>query len=274
MTLYKRNCNHCGEYYESQGEKFCSLSCRNKGMYKFYCLRFKRWQEKHPRKAKKAQSKGGKIGGKKSIYKIIKIMKKKGTYIKHQSEAGKIGGKRTKELHPNLARNLMKKNITNEMRAKTALKTLKKYDMFRKETKKFRELHPNFSLDNLEKRRKNFPFWYWKIPFDSNQEKEFCKLLVKYKVITRPAKNKNCHIIISGKDVDFLISKKKLFIEYHPWDFNKNRNYYYERRRLLNKNGYSNYSLIIIKSLKEFHTRLLPLLLKKDGIVDGWKTNG
>jgi len=197
MTIYKRKCDYCGKYYESQGKKFCSPRCRNKGMPKVYCMRFKKWQIEHPREAKKAQSKGGKIAGKKSIYKTIEIMKKTGIYLQHQSKAGKRGGKRTKELHPNLASKLFKKNITKEIRIKTALKTLKEHDMFREESKRFRELHPNFVLDNLKKRRENSPFWYWKVPFDSNQEKEFCKLLVKYKIITRPVNSIKLRILPS-----------------------------------------------------------------------------
>ena len=100
-------------------------------------------------------------------------------------------------------------------------------------------------LESVKKQRKNKPYWFIKTPFDSNSEREIA-INIYYQYGIRLIEGKNCHVPISNKEYDFFI--KDCFIEYHPWDRKKTLSeYYQERRNILNKNGYKNYPLIIIK---------------------------
>lgn len=54
---------------------------------------------------------------------------------------------------------------------------------------------------------------------------------------------------------DFLLilsNKEKVVVEYHPYNFNlTNKQYYNQRRKLLNEYGYKDLKLIVIKELNE-----------------------
>ena len=60
---------------------------------------------------------------------------------------------------------------------------------------------------------------------------------------------------------DFLVIKnnKKVVVEFHSYDRNglTNRQYYYQRRKLLNKYGYKNLKLVVVKDLKEIESKLV-----------------
>ena len=63
--------------------------------------------------------------------------------------------------------------------------------------------------------------------------------------------NNNCHISIGRYEFDFFINNT--FIEVHPynnWDMKKGitaTKYYNNRRKILNKNGYKDYPLLVLQ---------------------------
>lgn len=83
--------------------------------------------------------------------------------------------------------------------------------------------------------------------YDSPDEAGFSMSLQKqYNYI--PIEGKTLHIKMKGGEIDYLFKKLKLFIEYHVWFQNETEQEYYKRRRkILNQNGYENYSLIVTK---------------------------
>ena len=98
------------------------------------------------------------------------------------------------------------------------------------------------SARNLRK-KKNIK--WWNVNFDSLQEREAAKLLLK-----RPQPGKNYQIEVGSKSFDFLIGD--IFIEYHPFDFTRTViEYYDERRKSLDENGFEDYKLVVLKSIRE-----------------------
>lgn len=65
--------------------------------------------------------------------------------------------------------------------------------------------------------------------------------------IEKLKEGKNYQKNIGKKLFDFFVFNT--FIEFHPWDWQKRtpKKYYQERRKILNKNGYEDYPLIVIK---------------------------
>lgn len=115
--------------------------------------------------------------------------------------------------------------------------------------------------------RKGLPYWFMGVPFDSNQEREVAKWLnVKYGFI--PKEGINCHVRLDGGEIDFRLGD--IFIEYHPWDTagRKIEQYFLDRRKLLDENGYKNYPLIVIDSLEELN---INLFRKINMTVKTWK---
>ena len=63
-----------------------------------------------------------------------------------------------------------------------------------------------------------------------------------------PKEGKNLHIKIKGGEIDYLIEKLKLFIEYHVrFDKLTFKQYYNKRRKILDENGYKDYDLLVIR---------------------------
>ncbi|MBU2639697.1 MAG: hypothetical protein KKG75_03250 [Nanoarchaeota archaeon] len=226
----------------------------------------------------------GKIGGKISA----ENRRKNGTLISGCSKAGKIGGKVTHERHPNLASEIGKRNIkrlkktgkfkewqmkgvkkmhelhpelAKEMgkrNGKKAIEKMKKEGRFLKISSKggknCHKIYPDLALSWIKKRRENSPYTFMDCKFDSKEEKEFCKLLVENKIIKKPIEGINCHIKVGRNDIDFFI-KNKIFIEYHPPISYENkketlRGYYKNRKKILEKNGYTN-QLIVVESIRK-----------------------
>lgn len=108
----------------------------------------------------------------------------------------------------------------------------------------------------LEVRRKNWPYWYAGVPFDSEGERQTAKWLSTHFNFI-PKEGKNCHIKVNGGEIDFRV--ENMFIEYHPRDANRltKQEYYEARRKLLDENGYENYPLVVIKSLDSLENGLL-----------------
>jgi len=171
--------------------------------------------------------------GRRTIRKAIETMKKNGTYTKHQVEAGSIGGK---------------KGI------KSTIQILKKDGKYIKHQRKAAKIG---GAKASQLNRENKPYWFMGVPFDSNQELEFCKMLLKYKIIKKPVEGTNTHFKTGSKDIDFF-PQQKLFIEFHPWDRKFNKQQYYDRRRkALDENGFEKIPLTVIERLDEFEDKVL-----------------
>ena len=102
--------------------------------------------------------------------------------------------------------------------------------------------------------RKNKPHWFLNIPFDSQGEDEIARDLY-YQKILKLKDSVNCHVQMKGGEVDFLIHKYKCCIEYH--EFSKKgfdrykvsyKQYYKQRKKILDKNNYKDYNLLVINS--------------------------
>ena len=79
---------------------------------------------------------------------------------------------------------------------------------------------------------------------------QFCQKLVSL-LKFKPTKT-NVHIKIGHNEFDFLVNST--FIEYHPWDFDRtDRQYYIDRRKILDVNGYKNNQLIVVNNLQDFN---------------------
>jgi len=107
--------------------------------------------------------------------------------------------------------------------------------------------NPEVRAKRLKTVLKNMPYNFMGVNFLSKVEKDFCKWLVKIGRIKRPISGKNVHVYIGGKEFDFLI--EKMFIELHPWvtmHHSDYEEYYNERRKILDENGYENYGLIVV----------------------------
>jgi hypothetical protein len=184
-------------------------------------------------------------------------------YFRSHSKAGK----RAKELHPNMARETMKK-------------THEKYPELKKIAgeigrKRFIAFHENFKqndpkgyskrqsdygkiggriggkiggLKAVEKIRKNKPHIWEGVHFDSYPEMAVAKVLLK-----EPVKGKNCQIYIAGKEIDFYLEDIDLFVEYHPWDKKglSTEEYQNQRQQVVDNSEYSGSKLIVIKNFEE-----------------------
>ena len=155
-------------------------------------------------------------------------MKKEGTFYKHQREA--------------------------------ALKCMEKNPKQLKEmSKRSHKLYP-LALLALESRRKNYPYKFMDCLFDSDSERKLCKIFVKEGLIKIPKEGKNIHFKINRHHVDFFI-KNKIFVEFHPivkvWRGNTTLgDYFGERRKMLDGNGFKKYPLVIIDRLRNLDSKI------------------
>jgi hypothetical protein len=108
------------------------------------------------------------------------------------------------------------------------------------------EEHVQAGLNSLKSSRQNrqkneFMDCY----FDSLEEMSVARQLAE-QYDWKPVERKTVHVVVGRKEFDFLVNKT--FIEYHPWDRDKLtiEQYYSERRRILDSNGYLNYDLVVI----------------------------
>ena len=113
------------------------------------------------------------------------------------------------------------------------------------------EIHKKAGLASIEAKRNKLNFEFQNIKFHSVGELEIA-MNIHYQLNIKLQKRKNVHIIVDSKEFDFLIEKYKCFIEYHKeflYYQNKietKKNYYIRRRKILNKNGYKDYNLLVI----------------------------
>ena len=96
--------------------------------------------------------------------------------------------------------------------------------------------------------RNNYGYSFKRVKYFSMAEREFAVNI--YYQIGKLIVGKNYQVKIGSKTFDFFINNT--FIEYHPhipgW-YNKYspKQYYNQRRQILDENGYENYSLIVIR---------------------------
>ena len=219
-------CLYCGK--KTNNKKFCSRKCMFKYFKKhkigaFHDPEIQSLNRKKGHETQKRLKKG--IWNSKARKKGHEIQKKlkKGFW---NPETGKMGGKASQET----------------------LKRLKISAFYNPELQsKFGKIG---GLASVKARRKNKPYYFHKVPFDSNFEKEI-GMNISYQLGIILKERLNCHILVGGKEIDFFI--KDCFIEVHTinYFFNKyyknNRDYYLKRRKILDKNGYKKYKLIVIK---------------------------
>lgn len=215
---------------------------------------------------KELQSKAGKIAHQKHDYGIIfrnmiKQWKERDPegYTNHQ----KYAGQRALELHPDLHYNFGnnygamggRASAQNPDNIKRRIETL---DKFRKT--------PQFTLvvmRNLERYRRNKRQYFRDVYFSSVGELEVAKQILKHGLEEELVKRKNCHIIIPTnnnhfREFDFFI-RNRLFVEYHPYDPAKLSigDYYRERRKILNENGFADKDLVVLKHINEFSQKVV-----------------
>ena len=149
----------------------------------------------------------------------------------------------------------------NDHQKVAALKCLEKHPSQLKDmSKKAHELYP-LALLALESRRKKWPYSFMGCFFDSDTERRLCKIFVEHNLIRVPEEGKNVHYKINKCHIDFFL-QNKIFVEFHPpIRYGKKKGetvstYFHERRKILDKNGYENYPLILIDRLSNVESKI------------------
>jgi hypothetical protein len=141
-----------------------------------------------------------------------------------------------------------------------------KNSRFKGAFKKWKEKNPeNFLIHqsragicSIKSIRKNKPYWFNGVPFDSKMERECAIKLLKMGFLKHLIEGVTCHKTVGSKEFDFFnkIFNKEIFIEYHPYDRKFSlQEYYKNRKKILNENGYENSLFFVIASLKEYHLK-------------------
>jgi len=267
-------CLWCGK--KTQNNKFCSIECTQKYFKKYTISNFYN---------KKLQSKSGKIGGNrtKEMYPNHFSNIGKRVHDLHPNLASETM-KRIHKVYPNLASESGKKGgkaVSFETHSKAGInaqKTLreKKLGYYNPETgrkggkiggpiggkksalnNKKRKLglyNPNRKIQSMggiasqKTLRENIRNLKYKSQYyDSTDEAGVsASLIEQFNYI--PIEGKTLHIRMKNGEIDYLIENLKLFIEYHVrFDKLTFIQYYKKRRKILDKNGYKGYNLIVIK---------------------------
>lgn len=107
-------------------------------------------------------------------------------------------------------------------------------------------------IAGVRKNRKTCRFM--DVSFDSKKEMEVAIWLNKNLGFV-PLERKNCHVVVSGKEIDFFLKDKDLFIEYHPcgWILNPEtkEEYYDERRKAIDNSKFFNCKVIVVETIEE-----------------------
>lgn len=103
---------------------------------------------------------------------------------------------------------------------------------------------------------------YRNVIFDSKQEMNVCKKLMQKYSSFHPIQNVTVHKTVGHKEFDFSV--RNTFIDYHPFDLKKTLlEYYKERRKVLNINGFRNFNYIVIKNINDMYN----MNLKMEGVI-------
>ena len=229
--------------------KFCSNYCA-------VTSNFKIWAKNCPEQFKIHQSNAGKKGGNKAF--LTHKRNKTGLYgISYEERVENT--KKANETNKRNGTGFWDKN-TSIKAGKTA--TQKYGGWFG--VKKWAKEHPDDYL-TLHKRngkisgqkvakilRIRKKIFLNNVYYDSYRESEFALNITHQFVELK--EGKNYQFKIKDSDLDFFIEEYKCFIEFHPYNslYDKEdvtlSNYETKRRDLLDKNGYKDYNLIIIKN--------------------------
>jgi hypothetical protein len=157
-----------------------------------------------------------------------------------------------------------------EIRSKNGRKAIKKCLKIREEKrkrdpvfdKKLGDASRRAGLKTIKELRKGYIYKYLGVCFDSGKTKHSelkCAKSFHEWFNWIPKDGKNCHIQIGGKEIDFKINKELItekddvFIEFHPFDLKGKSltEYYIERRKILDKNGFKKNKLFVLKNFNE-----------------------
>ncbi|MCK4589576.1 MAG: hypothetical protein KAT77_03975 [Nanoarchaeota archaeon] len=255
------------------GSRFVKKSAK---WYK-YCIIAKKNQKKAIEKHPNLYSKAGKIAQQKHPWLGKELGKKYGPIqgkinvkrLKGNSEYFSKMAKRLQEIDPEHSRRNMKKahetmkkkGTFKKHQKEAALRCMvKNPNQLKEMAKKAHEMYP-LALLALESRRKNYPYKFMDCLFDSDSERRLCQIFVKERLIKKPEEGKNIHFRINRHHVDFFI-KNKVFVEFHPpmtYGTRKGetvKSYYEEKRKVLDRNGYKKYPLIVIDRLRNIESKI------------------
>jgi hypothetical protein len=261
----KKSCPICGSEFEtyiciSNQHVYCSAKCCNEDRKKIRAIKECRCCKKEfkviPKRRIKycstiCRKKRTSFAYMKKHYpeKYYKMMKKAHKKInKMQPALGKRAGNLTKELHPGLYKKIGKMGADANRKNKVGFFDLK---WQRKIKKKINKMYPNLASERgkiggpkaIITRRKNKPYHFKGVPFDSNAEREIA-MNIHYQFGVDLIEGVNCHKKVGNIEIDFYIG---IFIEYHPYSGLYSADGYYEKRReVLDNNGYNERELIVI----------------------------
>jgi len=116
----------------------------------------------------------------------------------------------------------------------------------------YKEMYKNAGLKSFQSILDNSPFYWDDVPFLSNLEREFARL-----ILVKPVKGINCNIRIGRKVIDFYPcwEDKKFqgcMVEFHPYERHMTQEEYYQKRKsILENSGYKGIELVVITNMKE-----------------------
>lgn len=214
----------------------------------------------------KIHSKAGKIGGLKGGKSLIEKRKKDGTFNKFVSKGGltsiekfrKDGKLKEWQLKGNIKRCKLYKGTKKirEWTSKGGKRTNELYKGTKRREEWLKKAGKIGGPASFESRRKNSPYTYDKEKFFSKQEMECYKF---YKKLGLTKKQINHEFSINGSYFDFF-PFKRFFHEHHPIinldNYDKDRTpkeYFLERRRILDRNNYKGCPLIVTQSLADLN---------------------
>jgi hypothetical protein len=151
---------------------------------------------------------------------------------KHEDDlrkAGHIGGKRANEImkRRNPEKYYSDRHCAAILGGKATQKILEKRPDYQ-DLKRRRSLNGGIKASEIN--RKNKPYYWRGVAFDSNYERQIAQTILK-----EPAEGINCHVKVGNKIVDFSPKEDdKMFcghlVEYHPWDRELTHEQYYHNR--------------------------------------------
>lgn len=207
--------------------------------------------EEHRRKLSEANK--GKHPTEETRRKLSEAHKGKSFTKEHRKKIGEANKRRrhSRETREKISEAKKGKPLSEEHRRKLSDAHV---DFTRKHPAEARENGRKGALAATASRRKNAPFWFAGVPFDSSDEKQAMIVLCE-KFNIAPVEGVNCHVRVNGGEIDFK-PVENLFVEYHPWDRNglSSEQYYNQRRKLLDENGFQDCRLVVVKSLEEMRS--------------------
>jgi len=248
-----KKCKNCNKKLKNNQKNFCSHYCVGKFYGKEKGLKSAEVNRKNKTNAFFSLNYEQRV---KNSMKAVEKNRKNRTGAFFDSKIKSETTKKTHKKYPNMIQKIAETNRRNKTSAYHN-KELQRING-RKGGLRVKELYPNhFSkigkisgLRTIKLIRANKPYRFMGVNFDSKAEKEIAMIFHK-KINLLLVEGKNCHVRVGFKEYDFFING--IFIEFHPFDMNRltDKEYYLGRRKNLDKNGFKNYPLIVIKNKNE-----------------------